>query len=111
LDGETLTNVFWGIFLIWFGVAAVIEHGNWGATLESPLFALGTGGLLMLLNLSRAYSRHRVSPITIGLGALLILIYAPVYILGVSLPFLPALVIIAGVALIIGTLRSGRYKV
>jgi hypothetical protein len=109
LNGETLTNVFWGLFLIWFGVATAIQGGNFGATLESPLFAVGTGVLLLLLNLVRASMRLRVSPITSGLGALLALVYAPLYFLNVSVPFLPLLLVVAGIALVIGAIRAGRY--
>ncbi len=106
-----MTNVFWGLFLIWFGLSAAIQGGNFGVTIESPLFALGTGGLLILLNLVRASLRLRVSPITAGLGVLLAIIYSPLYFLNLSIPFLPALLIIAGVALVVGAARAGRYYV
>ena len=54
MQNGTVTNVFWGLFLIWFGVVAVWLKGDLGATVNSPVFAVGTGGLLLLLNLARS---------------------------------------------------------
>jgi hypothetical protein len=109
LHNETLTNVFWGLFLIWFGVLAATLAGNLIAAVNSPLFALGTGILLLVLNLARSVFRLKLSVLTIGLGALLTVIYAPIVFFRVSVPFLPALLIIAGVALIIGAFRSRNF--
>ena len=109
MQSETLTNIFWGFLLIWFGVVAATLGGNFGATVNSPPFALGTGVLLILLNLSRALLRLKLSPLTIGLGALLAIIYAPIVFLGFNIPFLPALLIIVGIALIIGAVRTRKY--
>lgn len=109
MHNETLTNIFWGIFLIWFGVVAATLKGDFGATVNHPLFALGTGLLLLALNLIRSILRLRQSILTIGLGALLTVIFAPVVLLGQFIPFLPALLIIAGIALVIGALRTRKY--
>lgn len=95
--------------MIWFGLVAATLGGNFGATINSPTFALGTGVLLLLLNLSRSLSRSKLSPLTIGLGTLLTVFYAPIVFLGVYVPFLPALLIIVGVALIIGAFRSRNF--
>ncbi len=109
MQSETVTNIFWGLFLIWFGVVATTLGGNFGATANSPLFALGTGVLLILLNLFRAVFHLKLSPLTIGLGALLGLIFAPIVFFGYNLPFLPALLIIVGIALVIGAIRTRKY--
>lgn len=96
---------------MWFGLISAIAAGNFGAAIESPLFALGTGLLMLILNLVRALIRLRVSVITTGLGILLAVVYSPLYFLNRSLPFLPVLLIIAGIALIIGAFRTRRYYV
>jgi phage tail protein X len=108
---ETVTNTFWGLFLVWFGIVSAVFAANFGAAIESPLFALGTGVLLLVMNLVRNLVRLRVSIITTGLGILLAIVYFPLYFLGKGIPFLPALIIIAGVALVIGAFRSRRYYV
>ena len=54
MQNGTLTNVFWGLFLIWFGVVTVWLHGDFGAAVNHPVFAIGTGVLLLTLNLFRA---------------------------------------------------------
>ena len=95
--------------MIWFGVLAASLAGNLIAAANSPVFALGTGLLLLLLNLMRSAYRLKLSVLTIGLGALLTVVYAPIVFLRVALPFLPALLIIAGLALIIGAIRSRKF--
>jgi len=117
LHNETLTNIFWGIFLIWFGVVAAWLSGNVLATVNSPVFALGTGMLMLLMNLVRSLLRMRLSIITIGLGLILTLFYLVVGLLtyaGVNLsawvPFLPLLLVISGAALIIGAIRSREFQ-
>jgi len=107
---ETLTNIFWGIFLIWFGVVMATLDGNLFASLNSSLFALGTGILLILMNLARSLMRLKLSVLTIGLGALVTVVYAPVVLLGFKIPFLPALLVIAGIALVIGAIRTRNYQ-
>jgi hypothetical protein len=107
-SNETLTNIFWGLFLIWFGVAAALQGGNFLAIVNSPMFALGTGLLFIIMNLVRAILHLKISPLTIGLGALLVVIYAPLYFIGLSIPFLPALLIIVGVALVIGARKQQK---
>jgi hypothetical protein len=111
LHDETITNIFWGLFLVWFGVVSAVYGANFGTAIESPLFALGTGFLLLAMNLTRNLIRIRLSVITTGLGILLIIVYFPLYFLNISIPFLPALLVIAGVALIIGAIRTRKYHV
>ncbi|HUI85971.1 MAG TPA: hypothetical protein VLY21_02300 [Nitrososphaerales archaeon] len=111
MQNETVTNIFWGVFIIWFGLVSASLNGNFGGAIESPLFALGTGLLMVILNLLRATMRLRVSVITTGLGILLAVIYSPLYFLNRGIPFLPALIIIAGIALTIGAFRSRKYYV
>ena len=109
VHNETLTNVFWGLFLIWFGVVAAWQQGNIGLALNDKVFALGTGLLLLLMNLARSVFRLRLSILTIGLGVLLAIIYAPIVLFDVKIPFLPALLVIAGVALVIGAFRTRNF--
>ena len=106
---EILTNVCWGLFLVWFGSVAAVLGGNFGATINSPTFALGTGVLLLAMNFVRSIQHTKVSPLTIGLGTILTVIYAPLVFLGVNIPFLPALLIILGVVLIIGAIRTQKF--
>ena len=109
MRSETLTNVCWGLFLVWFGSVAAVLGGNFGATINSPTFALGTGVLLLAMNFVRSIQHTKVSPLTIGLGTILTVIYAPLVLLGVNIPFLPALLIILGVVLIIGAIRTQKF--
>jgi hypothetical protein len=117
LQNETVTNIFWGIFLIWFGVVSVWLKGNIFATINHPIFALGTGILLLVMNLVRSTLRLRLSILTIGLGVLLTVFYLVVGFLSVLgfrigswVPFLPVLLIIAGIALVIGAFRTRNFR-
>jgi hypothetical protein len=117
LHNETLTNIFWGIFLIWFGVVAAWMRGDVLTTVNSPVFALGTGMLMLLMNLVRSLQRLRLSIITIGLGFILTLFYLAVGLLSYAgfnlsgwVPFLPILLVISGIALIIGAIRTREFQ-
>ena len=109
VQNGTLTNIFWGLFLIWFGIVAVWLKGDFGATINHPVFAMGTGVLLLLMNLARSIMRLRVSVITMALGVLLVVANALVLASNQTVPFLPELLIIAGVALVIGAIRTRNY--
>jgi hypothetical protein len=110
VQNGTLTNIFWGLFLIWFGVVATWLHGDFGATINHPLFAIGTGVLLLGLNLARSLMRLKLSVLTMGLGVLLTLSNALVLALNYTIPFLPELLIIAGAALVIGAFRTRNFQ-
>ena len=110
MQNGTLTNIFWGLFLIWFGVVAAYLKGDFGATINSPVFAIGTGVLLLCLNLTRSIMRLRLSVLTMGLGLLLTGTNVLVLWLGVTIPFLPELLMIAGVALVIGAFRTRNFQ-
>lgn len=110
MQNGTLTNVFWGLFLIWFGIVAVWLRGDFGATINHPLFALGTGALLLSMNLVRSFLHLKLSILTIGLGAILTLSNAFVLIFNQTVPFLPELLIIAGIALVIGAFRTRNFQ-
>ncbi|MBI3841318.1 MAG: hypothetical protein HY297_05150 [Thaumarchaeota archaeon] len=110
MHNDTITNAYWGLLLIWFGLNAAWLKGDLGATVNDPLFGLGVGGLLLLLNLTRSVLRVKLSILTIGLGALLTVFYAPVVLFRVNVPFLPALLVIAGVALVIGAFRTRNFQ-
>ena len=110
MQNGTVTNIFWGLFLIWFGIVAVWLKGDFGAAINSPIFAMGTGVLLLLMNLTRSMMRLRVSVLTMALGVLLVVANALVLAFNLTVPFLPELLIIAGVALVIGALRTRNYQ-
>jgi hypothetical protein len=110
VENGTLTNIFWGLFLIWFGVVAAWMHGDFGATVNAPLFAMGAGLLLLALNLFRSLLRLRLSVLTIGLGAILSIANIIVLEFNLTIPFLPELLMIAGVALVIGAFRTRNYR-
>jgi len=110
VQNGTLTNVFWGLFLIWFGVLAAWMHGDFGATINAPLFAMGTGLLLLAMNLFRSLLRLRLSILTMALGALLTVANIVVLEFNLTIPFLPELLMIAGVALVIGAFRTRNFQ-
>lgn len=110
MQNGTLTNIFWGLFLIWFGLVAVWLKGDFGSAVNHPLFALGTGLLLLGMNLTRSILRLKVSALTIALGALLTVVNAAVILLNQSIPFLPELLIIAGLALVVGAFRTRNFQ-
>ena len=96
--------------MIWFGVVAVWLRGDLGATINHPVFAMGTGVLLLAMNLSRSLFRLKLSVLTMALGALVTVANAVVLALGQTVPFLPELLIIAGVALVIGAFRTQNFQ-
>jgi hypothetical protein len=110
VQNGTLTNVFWGLFLIWFGVVAAYLKGDFGAAINHPLFAIGTGVLLLGLNLARSIMRLRLSVLTMGLGLLLTVANFIVLLFRLTIPFLPELLMIAGVALVIGAFRTRNFQ-
>ena len=114
MNNETLTNVFWGSFFIWLGVVAVFFKGNVFATVNfvnDPVFAIGTGILLVAMNLARSLLRLRLSVLTLGLGALLEVVFIPVLFFRFNLEFIPVLIIILGLALVIGAVRTRNYQI
>jgi hypothetical protein len=110
VQSGTLTNIFWGLFLIWFGVVAVWLSGDFGEAINSPIFAMGTGVLLLGLNLARSLLRLKLSVLTMALGLLLTAANAFVLAFHEAVPFLPELLIIAGLALVIGAFRTRNYQ-
>jgi len=110
VQNGTLTNIFWGLFLVWFGVVAVWLKGDLGDTINHPVFEIGTGVLLLGLNLARSVLRLKLSVLTMGLGALLTIANAAVLLSNQTVPFLPELMIIAGVALVIGAFRTRNFQ-
>ncbi|MDG6964911.1 MAG: hypothetical protein JRN27_07405 [Nitrososphaerota archaeon] len=110
MNNGTLTNIFWGLFLIWFGVVAARLGGDLFLTVNSPLFAFGTGVLLLAMNAARSALRLSLSMLTIGLGLILAVANGFVLFFRQSIPFLPELLIIAGVALVIGAFRTRNFQ-
>ncbi len=110
MQNGTLTNIFWGLFLIWFGIVTVWLDGDFGAAINHPIFAMGTGVLLLGLNLARSMLRLRLSVLTMALGVLLTVANAVVLAFSLIIPFLPELLIIAGLALVIGAFRTRNYQ-
>jgi hypothetical protein len=114
LNNEALTNICWGLFLIWFGMVAVLNNGDFyslvNGSKDSSILGLGTGFLLLGMNVLRSAWRLRVSSLTLGLGIILVVFYAPQVFLGLSTPLLPTLIVILGIALVIGALRSRKLQ-
>ena len=110
LRNETLTNIFWGFFLIWVGLVMAFLRGDPLASINNSVFALGTGILLLLMNLSRSVLRLKLSVLTIGLGVLVTIAYTPIVFFNLKVAFLPALLVVAGVALVIGAIRTRNYQ-
>ena len=113
MDEETLTNVFWGLFFIWFGCVAALNGGDFvtllnGSVRDSALLGFGTGILLVGMNLARSAMRLGISALTLGLGAILAVFYGPQMLFNVDTPFLPTLLVIFGIALLIGAVRSRK---
>ena len=110
MENGTVTNIFWGLFLVWFGVVALWLRGDLGATINHPVFAMGTGVLLLTLNLARSLMHLKLRVLTMGLGALLTIANAVVIAFDQTVPFLPELLIIAGAALVIGAFRTRNFQ-
>lgn len=110
MQNGTLTNIFWGLFFIWLGVVAAWLKGDFAATVNHPLFGAGVGVLLLGLNLARSLMRLKLSILTIALGAILTISNVAVLIFQESVPFLPELLIIAGIALVIGAFRTRNFQ-
>ena len=110
VENGTVPNIFWGLFLVWFGVVALWLRGDLGATINHPVFAMGTGVLLLTLNLARSLMHLKLSVLTMGLGALLTIANAVVIAFDQTVPFLPELLIIAGAALVIGAFRTRNFQ-
>ena len=109
MQNETLTNIFWGIFFIWLGASAVLK-GNIESAANDQFFALGTGALLLVLNLVRSMMRLKIGVITLGLGTIITLFYAPLVFFRIQPPsFMPLLLVLLGVALIIGAIKTRSY--
>ena len=110
MQNGTITNIFWGIFLICYAVVAAYLNGDFGAAINHPVFAIGTGVLLLGLNLSRSILHLKLSVLTMGLGLMLTAANVVVLALKLSVPFLPELLMIAGVALVIGAFRTRNFQ-
>jgi hypothetical protein len=106
---DTLTNIFWGLFLVWFGVVWTALKGDFFSAVNSPVFGLGVGTLLILLNLSRVVFHLPVSPFTLVIGFLVFIVDFTSLFLSLSFPFLPLILIIAGVLILISSIRASRY--
>ena len=84
--------------------------GDFGAAINHPVFAIGTGLLLLALNLTRSILRLRLSNLTMALGLMLTVANVAVLLLNVPIPFLPELLMIAGLALVIGAFRTRNFQ-
>jgi len=114
LNNETLTNVFWGLFLVWFGLVAILNNGDFASLLNgykgSAVLGLGTGLLMLAMNIVRSSWRMKIGSLTLGLGIILTVFYAPQVFFGLSVPLLPTLLVILGLALVFGAMRSRNFR-
>ncbi len=113
MQNETLTNIFWGFFFIWIGLVAALNNGDFYSLLNgakySAILGFGTGFLLLGMNLLRSSWRLKVGSLTLGLGVILVVFYAPQVFFGLETAFFPTLLVILGVALVIGAVRARNY--
>ncbi len=109
MQNETLTNIFWGLFFVWFGIMSTYTKGDLFAAVNSPVFGLGVGVLLIILNVARFVLHLRVSPFTLTIGFLVFTVDFSSVFLKINIPFLPLILIIAGVLILVSSLRSMRY--
>lgn len=93
--------IAWGLFFLWLGATMAVP-GN-----QSPVFVLGTGIILLSLNLARIISKITLSPFSTILGCLacglgLVAMFRTVLnIPPFELPFLPTVLIIIGLYVLI----------
>jgi hypothetical protein len=109
MQNETLTNIFWGVFLVWLGIMWTYTRGDFFSAVNSPIFGLGVGLLLILLNLTRVVFHLRISPFTLIIGFLIFLVDFSSVFLALNLPFLPLILIIAGILILVSSIRAMRY--
>lgn len=109
LQNETLTNIFWGLFLVWFGIVWASLKGDFISTINSSVFGLGVGFLLIMLNFLRVVFGIRVSPFTLIVGSIVFLIDFFSLFLRLSLPFLPMIFILAGILILVSSIRAAKY--
>jgi uncharacterized membrane protein len=93
---------------------AFLNNGDFYSLLNgsknSAFFGLGTGLLFITMNLARTAWRLKVGSLTLGLGVILVVFYAPQAFLRINAPLLPTLLVILGVVLVIGALRSRNLR-
>jgi hypothetical protein len=104
------TTIAWAILSLWLGILMIIP-GN-----QSPIFVLGTGVILLGLNLVRLVSRIPVSIFSITLGCLavglgLVAMFRTVLnIPPFELPLLPTVLIIIGLYVLIPSVKNREQQ-
>lgn len=92
---QKLEKIAWGIFLIMIGAMALTPNhlfpaGSW---------LIGTGLILLGININRFIQRIETSPFTIFLGILALTSGINAY-LNITFPVLPILIIIIGIMMV-----------
>ena len=93
---KRLETIAWGLFLISFGLVALLPD----ALFPDGLGLIGVGLIMIGLNVARYFYQIKVSGFTLVLGSIAILIGLS-NLLGVDLPVFAILLILIGVYLII----------
>lgn len=101
-----LVKLSWALFFILLGVSWILESANQIDNDQKWLLIyVGTGAILLSLNLVRLIWNIRISRLTIGIGALALLLGIARYFAQVYLPIWAAVVLIIGIFLLFEALR------
>ena len=98
-----LQSTGWSLFLIWSGFLWLLPTSS----LPDGLWLLGTGMILMGINVARVMNDIEVNGFTVIVG-LLVLSVGLSNLMGVGFIFFPALLIVAGVIVLMQALRKGE---
>ena len=98
-----LQSTGWSLFLIWSGFLWLLPTSS----LPDGLWLLGTGMILMGINVARVMNDIEVNGFTVIVG-LLVLSAGLSNLMGVGFIFFPALLIVAGVIVLMQALRKGE---
>lgn len=98
ITARRLDAAGWGLFFIWVGVA-LIAHLGWGAGL------LGVGAITLVVQIARQFLKLGAEPFWIVVGVLFIAGGFAEF-LALEFNLLPMLLIVAGLALVISSVRT-----
>ncbi len=101
-----LVKLSWALFLILLGAGWILESVNQIDNNQKWILIYGgTGAILLLLNLLRLVWNIRISKLTVGIGALALLLGIARYFAPGDLSIWAAIVLIIGIFLLFEALR------
>jgi hypothetical protein len=102
-----LIKLSWALFLILIGTSWILVKLPWiNGDQMWALIYVGSGGILLLLNLLRYIYKLNISRFTIGLGVIGILNGVGNYYAPGSIPIWAAVVLIIGFSMLLGALKK-----